>query len=245
MMNSNGGMSPADYAAVMGNNNSGSPFGGDGAWWIIILLLFGWGRNGNGGLGGGGGSDGVSAGFAWQGIDNGIRGIQQGICDSTYALNNTMMTGFHGVDRGLCEVSHQISDCCCTTKQAIADVKYTIGQEACETRHAIYNNTRDIIDNQNANSRAILDFLVQEKLASKDARIAELTGQLGRAEQNGVIGARIDAAVAEILRRTGAECPSPAYLVNAPTPVSFPVNGCGQVQFGYGGCGGCGNGYAA
>ncbi|MBQ7930298.1 MAG: hypothetical protein IJ334_04705, partial [Clostridia bacterium] len=122
--------------------------------------------------------------------------------------------------------------CCCQTQRAIDGVRYDMATQACDTRNTIQNTTRDIIENQNANSRAILDFLTQEKLASKDARIAELTGQIGRFEQNGILGARIDAAVAEILRRTGAECPSPAYLVNAPTPVTFPVNGCGQVQFG-------------
>ena len=41
----NGGMSPADFAAVMGNGGRGygGGFGngfGDGAWWIIILFLF-------------------------------------------------------------------------------------------------------------------------------------------------------------------------------------------------------------
>lgn len=53
-------MTPADIAAVTGNNNSnGNGWGGDGAWWIIILFLFvfcGWGGNGWGnGFGNGGG----------------------------------------------------------------------------------------------------------------------------------------------------------------------------------------------
>ena len=78
-------------------------------------------------------------------------------------------------------------------------------------------------------------------LISLDARIAELTNQLSRSNQNAVIGARIDAAVAEVLRRTGNDCPTAAYLVQPPTPVNFPTNGCGQVQFnGWGGNCGCG-----
>lgn len=49
-----GGMSPADMAAVMGNNNgNGWGFGNDGnAWWIIILFLFAMMGNWNNGGGG-------------------------------------------------------------------------------------------------------------------------------------------------------------------------------------------------
>lgn len=100
------GYSLADIAAATGNNNRN----GDGMWgdwiWIIVLFLFaggGWG-NGFGGNGANGaGLQGlatradINEGFALNGIENGIRGIQQGICDSTYALNNTITSGFNGV----------------------------------------------------------------------------------------------------------------------------------------------------
>ena len=50
-------MSPADFAAITGNNRSNDNGWGDGgAWWIIILFLFMWGRNGWGGNGNGSGS---------------------------------------------------------------------------------------------------------------------------------------------------------------------------------------------
>ena len=56
-----GGMSPADVAAVMGNNNgNGWGFGNDGnAWWIVILFLFAMMGNGNWGGGGYGGGMGA------------------------------------------------------------------------------------------------------------------------------------------------------------------------------------------
>jgi len=83
------------------------------------------------------------------------------------------------------------------------------------------------------------------ELIGRDPRmqIAALTTQLSQVNQSTVIGARIDAAVGEVLRRTGNDCPTAAYLVQPPTPVNFPVNGCGTVQFaqqggcGYGNCG--------
>ena len=120
----------------------------------------------------------------------------------------------------------------CTTQRAIDSVKYENATNTCAIQNTIQNTTRDVIENQNANSRAILDFLVQDKLATKDARIAQLENKLSQSEQNAVIMAAMDANTATILRRTGAECPTAAYLVQPPTPVNFPVNGCGQVQFG-------------
>lgn len=112
----------------------------------------------------------------------------------------------------------------------------TMIKEGCDTRHAICNSTRDIIDNANANTRSILDFLVQDKLATKDARIAQLENRLTLSEQNAYIAATIDATRAELIRRLGAEYPSPAFLVQPPQPITFPVNGCGQVNYGNCGC---------
>lgn len=245
-----GGLSAADVLALNGNNSRNGLFGDDLIGLIALAAVFGGGFGGFGGFGGwGGGGAGlqgivtradINDGFALQNILGGIQAIQQGICDSTYALTGAMTSGFHSVEKGFWDISRQLGDCCCENRAAISDLKYTVGQQGCETRNAMYVNTRDIIDNQNANYRGLMDFMVQEKLASKDAIIADLKMQVSQGNQNAVIGARIDAAVAEILRRTGAECPTPAYLVNAPTPVNFPVNSCGQVQFGnFGGCG-CG-----
>jgi hypothetical protein len=109
----------------------------------------------------------------------------------------------------------------------------------CKAPHAIYTSTRDIIDNANANNRAILDFLVQDKLATKDARIAQLENRISQSEQNAYLTATIDATKAELIRRLGMDYPTAAYIVQPPTPVTFPVNACGQVTYGNGGCG-CG-----
>lgn len=126
-MSENSGDLSLGYMMGSSENRNGG-FGGDlgGIWAIIILAMVfngGWG----GGFGGGGYMNGALTraelydGFALQGIDNGVRGVQQGICDSTFALNNSLKDGFYGVQGRLCDLSHQISDCCCSTKQAIAD----------------------------------------------------------------------------------------------------------------------------
>jgi hypothetical protein len=172
-------------------------------------------------------------GFAIQNIDSAVRGVQQGICDSTYALNNAITSGFYGVDRGLCDVSHQISDCCCTTQRAIDGVNFNMAKGLCDLGNAINSQTRDIIENQNAGTREILNFLTQDKIATLTAENQSLKFAASQASQNAFITANQEAQTAELLRRLGRDCPVPAYWVSPPTPVQIPTN--------YNGCGcGCG-----
>lgn len=166
-------------------NNSGFGGWGDGLWAIIILAMI-WGGNGWGGFGGGSNSPGfqgyatradVNEAIAFNGVERGISNIQQGICDSTYALNNAitsgfnntnvaMLQGFSGVDKSMCQLGYNLQDCCCQTQNAIQGVRYDMATQACDTRNTIQNSTRDIIDNQNANYRGLIDFMVQSKIDS-------------------------------------------------------------------------------
>ena len=221
-------------AAINGNRNNGS-FGNNDLFDLLVLFaLFGggWG-NGFGGFGNGGGSGfqgyatraDINEGFALNGLQTGITAIQQGLCDTTYALNNA------------------IKDCCCTTQRAIDGVNFNLAKGFCDIGNVVNSSTRDILENQNNNTRAILDFLTQDKIATLTAENQALKFKASQTEQNAFISANQQAQTAELIRRLGADCPTPAYVVQPPTPVNFPVNGCGQVQFG--GCG-CGNyGYAA
>ena len=251
----------SDIAAVTdGNRNNGGFGGGDWGAWIILFLLFGlFGRGGYGGFGGSGGGDSggggfqgyatradINAGFALNNLQTGINAIQQGICDSTYALTNAINSGFHGVDRGMWQVSSEISDCCCKTQRAIDGVNFNMAQNICALQNTMNMNTRDLLENQNTNTRAILDFLTQDKIATLTAENQALRFKASQSEQNAFITANQQAQTAELIRRLGADCPTPAYVVQPPTPVNFPVNGCGTVQFGNygwnnGNCGcGCG-----
>ena len=237
----------SDIAAVTdGNRNNGGMFGGDWSAWIILFLLFGlFGNNGWGGFGGNGGGAGfqgyatradINEGFALNGLQTGITAIQQGICDSTYALNNAITGGFNAV-------TGQLADCCCQTQRAIDGVNFNMAKGFCDLSNVVNNGTRDILENQNTNTRAILDFLTQDKIATLTAENQALKFKASQTEQNAFITANQQAQTAELIRRLGADCPTPAYVVQPPTPVNFPVNACGQAQFG--GCG-CGNyGYTA
>ena len=233
----------SDIAAVTDGNRNNGMFGGDWSAWIILFLLFGlFGNNGWGGVGGGYGGGGagfqgyatradINEGFALNNLQSGITAIQQGICDSTYALNNTITGGFNGIGR-------QLADCCCATQRAIDGVNFNMAKGFCDLGNVVNTSTRDILENQNTNTRAILDFLTQDKIATLTAENQSLKLSASQANQNAVLMAAMDANKAEILRRTGAECPTAAYVVQPPTPVHFPYNngcGCGNGAYGYAG----------
>lgn len=248
MFNSTG-YTLSDIAAV--TRGDGGGFGnGDDAWWIILLFLFagGWG-NGNG-FGGGGTracatQEDVRAAVDQQTLISKLDNQTYGLADSTYALNSTIMNGFHGVDTVLCTLGYQnqqgfntlgnqLANCCCETQRQVerdfCNLNYNLTTQACDTRRAICDSTRDIIDNQNSGTRAILDFLTQDKIAALTAENQTLKFAASQANQNLALGAMMDANTAEILRRV-APTPVPAYPVCPPNSYQ---GGCG---FGFnGGC---------
>lgn len=215
----------------------------------------------------------IQRGFDNQSVINKLNGIEQGVCNLGYEnlaqMNNLGMTvanGFHGVDNAICNLGYttqqgfnatqvammqgqnalqaQISDCCCGVQRAIDGVNYNMATNTCAITNQMNNNTRDIIESQNAGTRAILDYLCQDKIATLQAENQSLKLAASQADQNNFIAATQNAQTAELIRRLGADCPQPAYVVQPPQPVTFPTNCCGTVNYaGYGnnGCG-CNNG---
>ena len=222
MMNENYSLS--DIAAVTGGGYGGNGlFANDNWMWLFILFLFGgWGRGFGGGFGGYGG-----------GGDCGYPAATKADIDSAFALNG-LQTGVDAIQSSLTGLSGQLAQCCCDNKAAIADVKYQMATDTCAVTGAINNSTRDILENANNNTRSILDFLVQDKISTLQAENQSLKLAASQANQNAVLMAAMDANTAQIIRRTGNDCPIPAYVVQPPSPVNFPNFGCG--------CG-CGNGY--
>ena len=102
-------------------------------------------------------------------------------------------------------------------------MNYNLATQACETRNTIQNTTRDIIDNANANSRAILDFLTQDKIATLTAENQSLKFAASQSAQNAFITANQEAQTAELIRRLGRDCPIPAYVVPNPN-CCYPYN---------------------
>ena len=200
-------------------------------------------------------------------IDRKLDTISNGICDSTFALNNTMTNGFAATQQTLCQgfsgvnqaittngyetrlgtqaLASQLANCCCDLRQQIADgccqtqrsidnVNFNLSQIGCGITNTINNATRDLIDNQNANYRALHDEIVANRIEDKNAQIA--------AQQNEINALRLKAsqeAQNTYLINQLKPCPEPAYIVPNPSCCyNYGVTG-----FGYG-CGnncGCGN----
>ena len=131
-------------------------------------------------------------------------------------LNNVITTGFSGVDNAICTlgyqnqqgfagISREIADCCCSTKQAIADVKYSNERNTC-----------DIINAINTSNQRVIDYMTSEKIDTLNRKLAVAEGQISNyAQTNAIVSA---------LKQP---CPIPAYQV--PNP-NCCYTGCTGVQ---------------
>ena len=197
-------------------------FGGDG-WWIILffIVLFGWGGNGWGGNNGGV-MDGYVLTSDFANIERKLDNVNNGLCDGFYAMNTGMLNGFAGVTQAVTngfyssELSRcnqqaalmqqlnamqmQAQECCCENRAAIAQVRYDMATQACDTRNTVQNATRDIIDNANSNSKAILDFLVNSKMQDLQTENQNLKLAASQAAQNNYLVSQL------------RPCPTPAYI---------------------------------
>lgn len=222
--------SPTMTMPVAPTGMMGSGFGGENGWWVIlfIILLFGWGRNGYGNNNGSV-MDGYVLTSDFATVERKLDAVNNGICDSTFALNNSINGGFATAElsranqqaalmQQLTSMQMQNQECCCENRAAIAQVRYDMATQACDTRNTINTAARGIIDNQNQNSRAILDFLTQNKMRDLESANQELRLAASQAAQNNYLISQL------------RPCPTPAYITCNPWAGS-----------GYGGCGtGCG-----
>lgn len=253
---------------LAGQSDDGRNSGMDGmggGWWIFAIILFamifgygrGWGMNGSDGNGAVTRAE-MCSEFSFQDVKNGVRGIQQGLCDGFYAMNTGMLNGFHGVDNAVCklgyqtqqgfngvergqcqqgyqiqqgfgELSRQMSDCCCETQRMVE-------RGFCDTNYNLATHANNIMQAGHCDT----DRVIAKLDAMENARQAErlealrlenqtLRFQLSQNAQNAVLSANNDAQTAELIRRI-SPAPVPSYQVPAPYPF------CGNS---WGGCG-CG-----
>lgn len=118
--------------------------------------------------------------------------------------------------------------CCCDTKQAIADLKYTVATENCADRSALAEALQNVVNAQNANTQAILDKMCQQEIEQLKTQNANLQTQLNmqnlaasQATQTAQLIQDNNAQTAQLINRI-APYPVPAYQVANP----YANNGC-------------------
>lgn len=157
----------------------------------------------------------------------GFAGVNNAVCTLGYqnaalinGLENTINTNANAANimalQNQNALQNQIQNCCCEQRSQVADIKYTMATDACALQNAISTSTRDLLDNQNANTRAILDYLCQDKISTLQAENQALKLTASQQAQN-----------AYLVDQLSPKLPVPAYQV--PNPF---------VPYGYGyGCG--------
>ena len=244
-------------APTNAGGNGGFGWGDNGALWLIVLFLFifagGWGNGfGNNGNGGGGVVDGYVLTSDFANVERKIDSVNQGLCDGFYqqaqlvnGANMTMANGFAQAElsrsnqqaalmQQLTAMQMQAQQCCCENRAAIAQVRYDMATQACDTRNTVQNATRDIIDAMNSGFRGIDQRLTAQEIAAKDAKIAEQNQRLFAAD----LAASQSAQTLDMRNYVSAQFayynprPVPSFSVPAP----YQYTGCGN-QYNCNGCG--------
>jgi hypothetical protein len=254
MFSSNCNTASVPLVANIDGNNGNNWNDGSWLWFLIVVFAIfgGWG-NGFGGFGGANGGVGseIQRGFDNQAVVSKLDGISNGLCDGFYAMNNSMLTGFNGINTNIMQTGYgiqqavnadtvanmqntnalqsQLANCCCETREAIQGVNYNMATNTCALQNTMNNNTRDIIDSQQAGTRAILDFLTNDKIATLQAENNDLRRAASQDRQNALLTTTMAAQTNQIIDAV------------RPTPVpSFPASNLYGYAYGCGCNTGCG-----
>ena len=224
---------------------------------IVVFAIFGGWGNGFGGWGNGnnGGATPYSTsavtqadlqrGFDTQSIVGKLDGITNGLCDGFYAVQ----TGMNGINTNILQTGYgiqqainadtvanmqntnalqaQLANCCCETREAIQGVNYNMATSTCALQNTMNTNTRDIIESQNAGTRAILDYLCNEKISSLQAENNDLRRAASQDRQSALLTTQMAAQTQQIINAVNP-APIPAYTVPSPYGYACGCNtGCG------------------
>ena len=171
-------------------------------------------------------------------INNGFASAQSTMTQGFAGLNTGMVQQGYETRLGIQGIGAQMAQCCCDLRQQVSDVNYNIATQAngitnavnsgfCQTNFNNATNTRDLLENQNANARAILDAINANKVEALKDRIAEQNQTINALN----LAASQTAQNAYLIDKLNPNpCPRPAYVVQPPQMVTFPYTnntGCG------------------
>lgn len=199
------GLSGSDVLALTDRRDNDGWLGGGGGGLLallVVFLLFGFGGNGFG-FGGNGRNvattQDVANGFNFSQLDNGIRGLERGICDLGYAglqqANQTQMQ--------IAQLGFQNQQCCCETNRNIDAVRAENYRNTCEITTAIHA--------EGEQTRALITANVMQELRDQNTAY-----QLQLSNQ---------AQTANLISQL-RPFPQPAYITCSPYQASgFPYGG--------------------
>ena len=192
----NGGMSPADFSALMGNNNNGFG-GGNGNWWFLILFLAmmngGWG----GGFGNGNGAvpymmtestqAAVQSGFNQQGILNGINSLNStvanGFADAAVARCNAQTTTLQALSNNQMGLYQTLNANQNANTAAMNQIAMGLQQCCCDNRAGLADLKYTVATENCADRQAISDGL-RDVIANNTANTNALAQALNQGIQS-------------------------------------------------------------
>lgn len=243
-------------AVTGNNRDNDGMWGNGAWWIVILLIFGwgGFGNNGWGNGNGMGSTaaaytdSAIQRGFDNQAVISKLDGITNGLCDGFYAVNNSMLTGFNGINTNIMQTGYgiqqainadtianmqntnalqaQLANCCCETREAIQGVNYNMATNTCALQNAMNNNTRDIIDSQQAGTRAILDYLCAKENADLRDKVQKLELSASQDRQNALLTTAMTAQTSQIINSVNPPA-VPAYVVPNPNAYAY---GCGCNQ---------------
>lgn len=174
--------------------------------------------------------DAITNGMCQQGYQTqqGFHDVDNAVCTLGYQMqggindiNTTMLQGFNSTNVALMQgqnaLATQLANCCCEEREAIQGVNYNLATQSCAIQNTMNTNTRDILDNQNASTRAILDYLCQSKIEDLQNENQSLKLAASQSAQNSYIAQLSNAQTNELIQRI-APMPVPAFRVAPPYP---------------------------
>lgn len=171
----------------------------------------------------------ISDGFALQNVnftdrlDNlsnqlatGVDAINLAIVNDGYQTRNAATQNMIANMQNTYAIQNAIQGCCCDMKSNFAQIAYNQATDTCAIQNSIANAARDITENANGNTKAILDFMIQDKISSLQAENQELRLRASQEAQNNYL-------VNEL-----RPCAKPAYITCNPYTSSYGLgmNGC-------------------
>lgn len=153
-------------------------------------------------------------------VATGFDAVNLAIVNDGYQTRNAAQQNMIANLQNTYAIQNAIQGCCCDMKSNFAQIAYNQATDTCAIQNSISNATRDITQNANDNTKAILDFMVQDKIDTLQRENSELRLRASQEAQNNYL-------VNEL-----RPCAKPAYITCNPYTSSYGLGmnnccGCG------------------